>query len=181
MYKRIAQLWKRPKDSLGGLWKQRLIKWRREGTITKIDRPTRIDRARALGYRAKQGIIVVRVKVTRGSRKRPKPAGGRRPKTSGRFFSPGKSRQSIAEEKAARKFPNMEVLNSYWVAEDGQRKWFECILVDKNHPSIKKDKNLKWLQQGKSKGRAARGLTSAGKKGRGLRTKGKGSEKRLKR
>jgi large subunit ribosomal protein L15e len=177
MYKRIAALWKRPKDSLGELWKQRLVKWRKEGTVTRVDRPTRIDRARALGYRSKQGIVVARVRVKRGRRKRPKPTGGRRPKTSGRFFPLDRSKQSVAEQKASKKFPNLEVLNSYWVAEDGQHRWFECIMADPNHPSIKKDRNLKWLQTDKHKGRAERGLTSAGKKGRGLNKKGKGSEK----
>ena len=177
MYKNIAGLWKRPKDSLGELWKQRLIKWRKEGVVTRIERPTRIDRARALGYKSKQGIVMARVRVNKGKRKRPKPTGGRRPKASGRFFPLDKSKQAVAEEKVARKFPNLEVLNSYWVAEDGQRKWFECILVDRFHPSIKKDKDLRWLQTGKHKGRAARGLTSAGKKGRGLRNRGRGSEK----
>jgi len=177
MYKYIAKLWKRPKETLGEARKQRLIKWRKEDVVTRIDRPTRLDRARSLGYKAKQGIVVVRVRVSKGGRKRPKPAGGRRPKTAGRFFPLDKSKQSVAEQKASRKFPNLEVLNSYFVGEDGQRKWFECIMVDPNHPSVKKDKNLRWLQTGKHKGRAARGLTSAGKKGRGLRKKGKGSEK----
>jgi len=176
-YKRIAKLWKKPRESLGGLWKQRLIDWRREAVVKRIDRPTRIDRARALGYKSKQGILVVRVRVNKGNRKRPKAAGGRRPKTAGRFFSLGKSKQAVAEEKAGRKFPNLEILNSYWVAEDGQRKWYECIMADPSHPSIKKDKDFRWLQTGKHRRRAVRGLTSAGKKGRGLRRKSRGSEK----
>ncbi len=166
MYRYVANLWKKPKESLGELWKQRLIKFRKEGTVVRINRPTRIDRARALGYRPKQGMVVARVMIKKGRRKRPKPAGGRRPKTSGRFYSLDKSKQVVAEEKAARKFPNLRVLNSYWVAQDGQHKWFECILVDPAHPSIKKDKNLKWLSNSKQKGRARRGLTSAGKKSR---------------
>jgi large subunit ribosomal protein L15e len=36
----------------------------------------------------------------------------------------------------------LEVLNSYWVGEDGQHEWFEAILVDPNHPSIKNDDNI---------------------------------------
>jgi len=69
----------------------------------------------------------------------------------------------------------MEVLNSYYLAEDGQHKWFECILVDRAHPSVKTDKRLGWISD--KKGRAHRGLTSAGKKSRGLGKKGKGTEK----
>ena len=54
-YKYIQELWKRPKDNLGELWRERLIQWRREPSIVRLERPTRIDRARALGYKAKQG------------------------------------------------------------------------------------------------------------------------------
>jgi large subunit ribosomal protein L15e len=53
------------------------MQWRREPTTTRIDRPTRIDRARSLGYRAKQGFVVVRTKVRRGSRRMSRPIAGR--------------------------------------------------------------------------------------------------------
>ena len=52
-------------------------------------------------------------------------------------FKPGKSLRLIAEERTAKRFPNLEVLNSYWVGEDGRHKWFEVILVDTNAPSHK--------------------------------------------
>lgn len=71
----------------------------------------------------------------------------------------------------------MEVLNSYWVGEDGKHKWFEIILVDPSHPVIASDPNLNWITKKTHTGRAERGLTSVGKKGRGLKTKGVGSEK----
>ena len=151
------------------LQRQRLVQWRKEGTIKKIDRPTDTQRARRLGYKAKQGFVVVRVKVPKGRRKRPKPSGGRDPKKAGRFFTLDKSKQQVAEEKASRKYPNMEVLNSYMAGEDGVSKWFECVLVDTSHPSVKGDKERRWIAGDKQKGRAFRGLTSAGKKSRGLR------------
>ncbi len=169
MYKKVAEVWKSPKKNLGGIWKDRLIQWRKERVIKKIDKPTRIDRARKLGYKAKQGFVVARVRVKRGKRKIPKPAGGRRPKRSGRFYPLGKSWQVVAEEKAAKRFPNLEVLNSYWVGEDGKSKWFEIILVDPNHPSVKRDSDIKWITRPQQKGRAFRGLTSSGKRSRGLR------------
>jgi large subunit ribosomal protein L15e len=75
------------------------------------------------------------------------------------YLSPGKSLQRQAEEKAARVFPNLEVLNSYWVGQDGVYKFFEVILVDRA------------LSPGGAKGRAFRGLTSASKKGRQSITK----------
>jgi large subunit ribosomal protein L15e len=71
----------------------------------------------------------------------------------------------------------MEVLNSYWVGEDGKHKWYEVILVDPNHPSIMSDKELGWISKGPHRGRAEHGKTSAGRKGRGMSRKGIGTEK----
>src|SRR4030067_2136075 len=92
-------------------------------------------------------------------------------------YKPAKSIRLIAEDRTARKFPNMEVLNSYGVGEDGRHKWFEVILVDKNHPVIKADKDISWITQKQHKRRALRSLTSAGKNVRGLHHRGRGSEK----
>jgi large subunit ribosomal protein L15e len=89
----------------------------------------------------------------------------------------GKSIQRIAEERASKKFPNMEVLNSYWVGQDGKLKYYEVIMVDGHHPSIRADKNLAWMANATHRGRAERGKTSAGRKGRGMRCKGIGTEK----
>ena len=142
-YQNIGELWKRPKESLGELWKQRLIAWRREGAVVRIERPTRLDRARSLGYRAKQGIIIVRVRVERGGRKRARPTKkGRRSKRQTTRKIVRKSYQWIAEERANKRYKNCEVLNSYYVGEDGIYKWFEVILIDRNHPQIKNDKGL---------------------------------------
>ncbi len=84
-------------------------------------------------------------------------------------FVPAKSLRLIAEERAARSHANMEVLNSYWVWEDGRHKWFEVIMVDPNHPSIQNDPDINWICETAHKGRVHRGLTSAGKSVRGLR------------
>ena len=169
MYKHLAALWKKPSEGLGEIQKNRLVKWRSELVVTRTEKPTRLDRARSLGYKAKQGFVVSRVRVNRGGRKTPQVAGGRRPMRSGRFFTLNKPKQQVAEEKASTKYKNMEVLNSYWVGEDGKYIWYEVILADTAHSSVKKDTDLKWVAKGKHKGRAFRGLTSAGKKSRGLR------------
>lgn len=142
-----------------------LIQWRQERAVQRISRPTDAARARRLGWRAKQGFVVARVRVRKGLRMRPKRAGGRKPKASGRSFSTGKSRRQIAEERANRKFPNLEVLNSSWLAADGPHEWFEVILVDPAHPSIAADRKISWILR--QPGRAFRGLTAAGKKSRG--------------
>ncbi|MEM0008132.1 MAG: 50S ribosomal protein L15e [Candidatus Bathyarchaeia archaeon] len=178
-YKYIAEAWKKPEESfVEELMRQRLIEWRKEPAIVRVEKPTRLDRARKLGYKAKQGFIIVRVRVRRGGLRKQRPRSGRRPKRMGvRKYKPAKSLRLIAEERAARKFPNLEVLNSYWVGEDGRFKWFEVIMVDPHHPAIKADKDINWICQKQHKRRVFRGLTSAGKKVRGLRKKGRGAEK----
>jgi large subunit ribosomal protein L15e len=131
-----------------------------------------------LGWRAKPGYLVTRVRVRRGGQRKRHIIAGRRPKHKGiARMTLLKSIQRIAEERAQKRFPNMEVLNSYWVGDDGKDRFYEIILVDKAHPSILADPRINWIAQGAHKGRAYRGLTSAGKRGRGLWWKGKGAER----
>ncbi len=178
-YTYISEFWKKTSDpAFKELMRERLISWRREPSVVRVENPTRLDRARALGYRAKQGYIIVRVKVRRGALRRERPKAGRKPRKMGfKKLTPKKNLQWIAEERAARKYPNMEVLNSYWVGQDGEHKWFEVILVDRSHPSILNDEKINWIARAPHKGRVYRGLTSAGKRARGLLNKGTGAEK----
>jgi len=81
-------------------------------------------------------------------------------------FKPAKGLQRMAEERVSRHYPNLEILNSYWVGEDGTTRFYEVIMVDPQHPSIKNDKNINWICN--QKRRVYRGLTSSGKKSRGL-------------
>ena len=112
--------------------------WRRGKTIERVERPSRLDRARALGYKAKQGYVVVRVKVTRGGLRKIPPKLGRRQKRTGiAKIKRAKSMKEIAEERAARKYRNLEVLGSYYLGEDGKYKWFEVVMRDPHHPSVK--------------------------------------------
>ncbi|PKL63741.1 MAG: 50S ribosomal protein L15e [Methanomicrobiales archaeon HGW-Methanomicrobiales-3] len=179
MYAFVRDAWKVPANSgVKELLWNRMQVWRREGSVVRVEHPTRIDRARTLGYKAKQGIAVARVQVRRGGRRASRYVRARRSARMGkRHLTAGKSIQRIAEERASKKFPNMEVLNSYWVGQDGKLKYYEVILVDGHHPSIRADKNLKWLANATHRGRAERGKTSAGRKGRGMMTRGKGTEK----
>jgi large subunit ribosomal protein L15e len=122
----------------------------------------------------------VRVRVRRGGRKRPV----RKGKTMGKPKNQGvtglksaKNLQQIAEERAARKAPNLRVLNSYWVNQDATYKFYEVILVDVAHQAIRNDVKVNWLARPEHKGRANRGLTAAGRKARGLRKKGHAATK----
>ena len=177
-YKYIQETFEKEVKERSPEFKERLMAMRREAPIIRLERPTNVLRARALGYKAKQGFIIARVKITKGARMTHRPTSRRMPKNMGTAkICAGKSKQSIAEERAARKFPNTEVLNSYWIAEDGQNKWFEVILVDPYHPAIKNDKDISWIVSTKHWNRAHRGLTSAGRKSRSLLCKGNGAEK----
>ena len=166
LYQRVREAWKKHDKNWKGLMRDRLIQWRREPRFNRIEEPTRIDRARAIGYKAKQGFVVVRVRLQRGGRDRPKYGRkGRKPSKTGlKAYYTKQSLQAVAEQRVARKYPNLEVLNGYWVGEDGRYAWFEVILVDKAHPVIKSDKNISWIT--KHRRRVLRGATAAAKRAR---------------
>ena len=66
-------LWRENAPSL----RERAISWRKENAVTRIEKPSRIQKARRLGYKAKQGIIVVRMRVGTGGMRRKRPRSGR--------------------------------------------------------------------------------------------------------
>ena len=156
MYQHIKNVWRGQETK--DLVKDRLIKWRKEPRFKKIDKPTRLDRARGLGYKAKKGFVLVRARIGRGGRKRPLYGKrGRKPSKAGLVrYTPRKSLRKIVEQRVQKKYPNLEVLGSYYVAEDGKSKWFEVILVDPNNPEIKKDKNVKWITEKQHRRRVLR-------------------------
>ncbi|KAG6493430.1 hypothetical protein ZIOFF_048416 [Zingiber officinale] len=190
------------------LQRVRCWEYRQLPSIVRVTRPTRPDKARRLGYKAKQvdkaavcttspllyinlelgfsspkdicasfieGYVIYRVRVRRGGRKRPVPKGivYGKPKNQGiTQLKFQRNKRSVAEERAGRKLGGLRVLNSYWVNEDSTYKYFEVILVDAAHTVIRNDPRINWICKGVHKHRELRGLTSAGKKYRGLRGKG---------
>lgn len=172
-YQKVKENWENLSSELR---QQRLMEWRRSNAVVRVEKPTRLDRARRLGYRAKQGILIVRVRIKRGGRQR------ERPTKSGRRSRRATSRKIvkmnhlwICEQRTNKKYKNCEVLGSYPLLKDGKHFWAEVILVDRNHPVIVSDSALRNLAR--QKGRVFRGLTSSARKSRGLRRKGKGAEK----
>ena len=132
------------------LWKEnapelraRVVGWRKQNAITRIDRPSRIDRARRLGYKAKQGIVVVRMRVGTGGMRKQRPTGGRRPKHLGVLrIKADDDMKTVAERRVLERYPNMKLLGSYYIYKDGKHYWFEIILADPDHPRIVQDKEL---------------------------------------
>ncbi len=68
----VEELWrKKQSDVLRFLLRVRCWEYRQLPSILRLTRPSRPDKARRLGYKAKQGYVIYRVRVRRGGRKRP--------------------------------------------------------------------------------------------------------------
>ena len=168
LYHYLRDAWKKP-DPIR--LRELMVEWRTENAVNAIDKPTRLDRARALGYKAKKGYIVARVRVPRGGRQRHRTNKGRRSKRHTIRKVVKMSYQWVAEQRANKHFPNLEVLSSYNIGKDGKHYFFEVILVDPERPEIKNDSTINWICDSTNRKRVYRGLTTAGKKSRGLSSK----------
>src|SRR3989344_4309034 len=170
--KYLSKLWN-DHDKINALIRPRMVEWRKSNAVVRVDHPTRPDKAHALGFRAKQGYVVARVRLLRGGHERPRFNSGRKSKNTRRKLVLGMNYQWIAEQRANKHYPNCEVVNSYYLARDGKNYFYEIIMIDreiaKKYPEIK---NL-----ARQRGRVYRGITSAARKSRGLQGKGKGYEK----
>ena len=124
--------------------RQRAIIWRKQNAVTRIEKPSRLLRARRLGYKAKQGIIVVRMRVGTGGMRKQRPRGGRRPKHLGVTRIKGDdSMKQVAERRVLEHYTNMKNKDTYYNYKDGKHYWYEVILADPSHPRIIKDKELR--------------------------------------
>ena len=94
------------------IYKDRLISYRRtKEAIVRVDKPTNIPRARSLGYKAKKGFVVCRIRIRKGSGLHKKPTRGRKPRRMGVMkLTRRTSIQAIAERRVGKKYPNLEGL-----------------------------------------------------------------------
>jgi len=168
LYHYLRQAWKKPDDKV---LKARMTEWRHGSVFTKVDKPLRVDRARALGYKDKKGFVMIRIRVNRGGHKRPRPNKGRRSKRMHTRKNLKMSYKWIAEQRVSKKYSNLEVLNSYEIGKDGQHYFFEVICLDPSRPEIAKNKETAFITDKANHNRPERGITSAAKKSRGLRDK----------
>ncbi|GAA5972726.1 hypothetical protein JCM11641_002991 [Rhodosporidiobolus odoratus] len=171
-YKYIAELSKRKQsDVLRFLLRVRCWEYRQLNVCHRASRPSRPDKARRLGYKAKQGFVIYRIRVRRGNRKRPVPKGATYGKPTNQGVNQLKFQRSLrstAEERVARRCGGLRVLNSYWINQDGVYKYYEVILVDPSHKAVRRDARINWICNPVHKRRESRGLTSAGKQNRGI-------------
>ncbi|KAK1237729.1 hypothetical protein MKX07_003565 [Trichoderma sp. CBMAI-0711] len=162
---------KKQSDLVRFLLRVRCWEYRQLNVIHRASRPSRPDKARRLGYKAKQGYVIYRVRVRRGGRKRPAPKGATYGKPTNQGINQLKYQRSLkatAEERVGRRCANLRVLNSYWINQDSTYKYYEVILVDPSHKAIRIDPRINWIVNPVHKHREARGLTATGKRSRGL-------------
>lgn len=175
-YKYMEELWRhKQSDPMRFLQRVRAWEYRQRPKMVRLTNPTRTEKAHRLGYKAKQGYVMVRIGVRRGGRKRQNHRGMvfGKPKHQGiNELKFERNLQSMAEEKVGRKFANLRVLNSYWINQDAVMKYYEVILVDPSHTKIRNDPRIHWICNPQHKHRECRGLTSSGRKARGLRKSG---------
>ncbi len=169
MYHYLGEAWKNQSQELITETRKKMIDWRAGDRIAKIEKPTRLDKARALGYKAKNGILVFRVTLPRGGHERGRPRSKRRGKRQGIDKILRMNYRWIAESRVQKAHQNLEVLNSYIIGQDGKFYFFEVIALDRNAPEIKNDPNFAWVFNRVNRFRTLHGKTSAGKKSRGLR------------
>jgi large subunit ribosomal protein L15e len=138
------QVWLRMWKENAPQLRAKAVEWRRQNALERVERPSRIQKARQLGYKAKQGIVVIRMRVGRGNMRRKRPVAGRRPKHLGVLrIKPALSMQKVAERRVLERHPNMKLLGSYYLYQDGLYLWYEVILADPSHPRILKDKEIR--------------------------------------
>ncbi|KAK7810118.1 hypothetical protein U0070_026522 [Myodes glareolus] len=131
-YKYIQELWrKKQSDVMRFLPRVCCWQYRQLSALHRAPRPTRPDKAWRLGYKAKQGYFIYRIRVSRGGRKRPLPKGA----TYGKPVHHGVN---------------------------------QVILIDPFHKAIRRNPDTQWITKPVHKHREMRGLTSAGRKSRGL-------------
>lgn len=160
-YRYLQELWKRKQcEAMQFILRMRTWEYRQLPTIHRASRPSRPDKARRLGYKAKQGFVVYRVAIRRGSRKTNTPKGivYGKPKDQGiNQTKCTRSLKAMAEERVGRRMGALRVLNSYWVGQDGTYKYFEVICVDPTHNAIRNDARINWLCRPVHKHREIRG------------------------
>jgi large subunit ribosomal protein L15e len=180
-YKYLEELWKRKQsDVMSFVLRIRAWEFRQLPAIHRCTRSSRPDKARRLGYKKKQGYVIYRVRIRRGGRKKPVAKGivyGKPASQGVNQLKFARNLRNVAEERVGRKLGGLRVLNSYWAGQDATYKYFEVILIDPAHKAVRNDPRINWICNAVHKHRELRGLTRAGKSGRGLNVRGNYAKK----
>lgn len=148
-YRYLQELWKKKQcEAMQFVLRLRTWEYRQLPVVHRCSRPSRPDKARRLGYKAKQGYCVYRAAVRRGGRKTMVAKGIVYGKPSSQGINKIKATRnfrSLAEERVGRRMGGLRVLNSYWVGQDGTYKYYEIIMVDPQHNAIRNDARINWI------------------------------------
>jgi large subunit ribosomal protein L15e len=101
--------------------------------LVRLTHPTRPDKARRLGYKAKQGHVIYRIRIRKGGRRRAASKNrvyGKNRTHHIHKLTPKVNVQALSENKAGKALPGLRLLNSYWINQDGAYKYYQVILVD---------------------------------------------------
>jgi large subunit ribosomal protein L15e len=171
-YKYVEELYRRKQsDVMHYILRIRCWEYRQLAAVHRAGKPSRPDKAHRLGYKAKQGYVIYRVRVRRGNRKREVYKGQTfgKPRNAGvNQLKHTMSMRLRAEQKVGKACPSLRVLNSYWVNSDTVYKYYEIILIDPSHNAIRNDGEVNWICNPVHKHREMRGLTAAGRVSRGI-------------
>ena len=103
-YKHIKDTFEKHEKGYQSQYWQRGIEYRKGKSIQRIEKPTKIYRARELGYKAKQGYAIVRARIRKGGMHKIRPKRGRKPRAMGvSKYTTGKNLRWSAEERVQRK------------------------------------------------------------------------------
>ena len=121
MYYYIGQTWRKIFSDKQGDIKTRMIQWRKNPTIIKLDKPNRLDKARMLGYKDKQGYVVVNIKVGRGGMRKSRPKSGRRQRHIGTTrIKSSMNMGTISENRVLNKYPNLSLIKNNFFSRGSQ-------------------------------------------------------------
>lgn len=162
---------KKQTDIMKYMTRVAVVEARQNDVVHRKEKPLFLDRARKLGYKAKQGVTVWGVRIRKGDAIRNYNNGNTRGKCVNAGIHQIKStlnKQALAEQIIGQQLGSLRILGSYKIGQDLRYHHFEVIMVDPNHNAVRNNRVLNWICNPVHKHREMRGLTSAGRKSRGL-------------
>lgn len=124
-YKYLEELFKKKQsDLLRFLLRVRCWQYRQLNAIHRASRPMRPDKARRLGYKAKQGYVVYRVRVRRGGRKRPVSKGATYGKPANQGVNQLKFQRSL---RSVAEVSLTHTIISFYTLTLSGRKYDQCV------------------------------------------------------
>ena len=104
--------------------------YRHQSNYSRIRVPSRPHRARTLGYKNKNHMILVRARIRRGGTAPMIPDKSRTPSNIGKHRTRDIPLSKILAQRVSRKYPTLRVLNYYPIQKDGKYLYYQYIMYD---------------------------------------------------